>query len=105
MLHLLFILQAVKVRVNFGDRPFSFVEGHAHRDAADLQEEGESTEEVAAIFGALPFAAGTSDSEGEGAGGESGGKGGSVVELAQTGPPSRRLKPPIATIGKSELER
>jgi len=92
------------VRVNFGDRPFSFVEGHAHRDAADLQEEGESTEEVAAIFGALPFATGMSDSEGEGVGGESSGKGGSVVELAQMGPPTRRLKPPIATIGKPGLD-
>ena len=92
-------LQAIRVRVNFGDRQFLFAEGHVHRDAADLHEEGESVEEVAAIFGVPPFATGASDSEGEGVG-EERKEGGSVVELSQMGPPTRKLKAPIATVGK-----
>ena len=92
-------LQAIRVRVNFGDRQFLFAEGHEHRDAADLHEERESVEEVAAIFEVLPFATGASDSEGEGVG-EERREGGSVVELSQIGPPTRKLKAPIATVGK-----
>ena len=87
------------MRVNFGERPFAYLEGHAHRNAADIQEEGDTTEEMVANFGALPFAMGSSDSEGEGSVGAESGKG-SVIELAQSGPPTRKLKPPIATIGE-----
>ena len=90
------------MRANFGERPFAYVEGHAHRDAADIEEEGVSMEEMVANFEALPFAmiAG-SDSEGEGAG-SSEQETGSVVELAQTGPPTKKMKTPIATVGKSD---
>ena len=92
--------QAVRVRVNFGDRPFAYGEGHAHRNAADV-EEGDTMEEVAANFDALPFAVGTSDSEGEEVDGEAeGGAAGMVVELAQTGPPTKKMKTPIATVGE-----
>lgn len=93
--------QASRVRANFGERPFAYIEGHAHRDAADIEEEGVSMEEMVANFEALPFAmlAG-SDSEGEGIGGsEQEAGGGSVVELAQTGPPTKKMKTPIATVG------
>ena len=94
--------QASRVRANFGERQFAYVEGHAHRDAADIEEEGVSTEEMVANFEALPFALlPGSDSEGEGpAGGGSGEKeAGSVVELSQTGPPTKKMKAPIATVG------
>jgi hypothetical protein len=78
------------------------VEGHAHRDAADIEEEEVSMEEMVANFEALPFAMlGSSDSEGEGSGGSGEQEtGGSVVELAQTGPPSKKMKAPIATVGE-----
>ncbi len=98
--------QAVKVRVNFGDRPFAYGAGHAHRDAADVLE-GESTEEVVAHFDALPFAVGSggSDSDDEGVDGEGGSGGteeggGGVVELSQARPHTRKLKSPIATVGE-----
>ena len=95
------------MRANFGDRPFAYVEGHADRDAADIEEEGVSMEEMVANFEALPFAViPGSDSEGEGAssgvgGGAGGGEkeAGIVVELSQTGPPTRKMKTPIATVG------
>ena len=79
------------------------MEGHAHRDAADIEEEEVSMEEMVANFEALPFAMlGGSDSEGEGSAGGTGDQatGGSVVELAQTGPPTKKMKTPIATVGK-----
>ena len=99
-----FYLQASRVRANFGERQFAYVEGHAHRDAADIEEEEVSMEEMVANFEALPFAMlGGSDSEGEGSAGgsgEQGETGGSVVELAQTGPPTKKMKAPIATVGK-----
>lgn len=97
----LVFLKASRVRANFGERAFSYVEGHAHRDAADIEEEGVSMEEMVANFEALPFAmmAG-SDSEGEGTGGGGEQETGSVVELAQTGPPTKKMKTPIATVGK-----
>ena len=89
------------MRVNFGERQFLYSEGSAHREAANIVEESESAETVMANFGALPFAVGSSDSEGEGE--ESGeGGGASVVELAHTGLPTRKLKPPIATVGKRD---
>ena len=91
--------QATRLRVNFGDKPFLSAEGSAHREAANILEEGDSTEEVVANFGALPFAVGLSDSEGETEGGEEKKGERSVMELAQTGPPTRKLKPPIATVG------
>ena len=96
-----FYVQASRVRANFGERPFAYVEGHAHRDAADIEEEEVSMEEMVANFEALPFAmlAG-SDSEGEGSGGSGEQEAGSVVELAQTGPPTKKMKTPIATVGK-----
>ena len=60
--------QASRMRANFGERPFAYVEDHAHRDAADIEEEV-SMEEMVANFEALPFAMlGGSDSEGEGSG-------------------------------------
>ena len=99
-----FYLQASRVRANFGERQFAYVEGHAHRDAADIEEEEVSMEEMVANFEALPFAMlGGSDREGEGSAGgsgEQGETGGSVVELAQTGPPTKKMKAPIATVGK-----
>lgn len=92
------------MRANFGERPFAYVEGHAHRDAADIEEEGVSMEEMVANFEALPFAIlPGSDSEGEGpgaVGGASENETGSVVELSQTGPPTKKMKAPIATVGK-----
>ena len=77
------------------------MEGHAHRDAADIEEEEVSMEEMVANFEALPFAMlGGSDSEGVGWGGCGEQETGSVVELAQTGPPTKKMKTPIATVGK-----
>ena len=95
------------MRVNFGDRPFAYGEGHAHRNAADIQK-GDSAEELAALFEVLPFALGMSDSEEEevvSEGGEEREKGGNgiVVELSHTGPPAKKMKTPIATVGKSHL--
>lgn len=84
--------------MNFGNRPFLYAEGSAHREAANILEEEDSTEEVVANFTVLPFAVGLSDSEEETDGEEKKGER-SVVELAQTGPPTRKLKPPIATVG------
>ena len=64
-------------------------------------------EEMVANFEALPFAIMPgSDSEGEGTSGSVSGGGsrgekeaGIVVELSQTGPPTRKMKTPIATVG------
>lgn len=42
------------MKANFGDRPFSYTEGHAHRDAADVPE-GETLEERVALLKELPF--------------------------------------------------
>ena len=42
------------MRANFGDRPFSYPEGHDHRDAADVLV-GDSLEEIVALFKELPF--------------------------------------------------
>ena len=101
------VLQAVRVRVNFGDRPFAYGEGHTHRNAADVQK-GDSAEELVANFEVLPFAFGSSDSEGEEGkgqadgkegGGAGGGGGVVVVELSQTGP-TKKMKTPIATVGE-----
>ena len=93
------------VRVNFGDRPFAYGEGHAHRNAADVQK-GDSAEELVALFEVLPFALGMSDSEEDVTGGEGEGEkggGGVVVELSQTGPPTKKMKTPIATVGRWHL--
>ena len=58
-------------------------------------------EEMVANFEALPFAMlGGSDSEGEGSGATGEQETGSVVELSQTGPPTKKMKTPIATVGK-----
>lgn len=91
----------MKVRVNFGDRSFVYVEGHTHRDAADALDR-QSTEEVVANFDALPFAItdGGSESDGEGVDGGGGEEGGGVVELSQAGPLTKKLKAPIATVGE-----
>ena len=96
------------MRVNFGERPFAYAAGHAHREAADVQEEDDSMEELAANFAILPFA--SSDSEGEAAGATEPGTategsspaaaGGSVIELAQTGSSTKKLKTPIVTVGE-----
>lgn len=94
------------MRVNFGSRTFLYAEGHAHREAADLLEEVESSEAVAMLFAIMPFAGEESEAEGEeeelGSGrsvGEMEREEGVVIELSQTGPPTRRPKPPIPTIG------
>ena len=93
------------MRVNFGSRTFLYAEGHAHRDAADLLEEVESSEAVAMLFSHLPFGGEETDPEDEDEVGS--GKNGSemerdegmVIDLSQTGPLTKRLKPPIPTIG------
>ncbi|MBN3276384.1 HECD4 ligase, partial [Polyodon spathula] len=53
-----------KIRANFGCRPFAYVEGQAHRNAADLCID--LAEEISANFEALPFAM-ASDSDDAGA--------------------------------------
>ena len=58
----------MRVKANFGDRPFVYSEGHAHRDAADVPE-GESLEEIVALFKELPFHP-YDDEEEEGEGGD-----------------------------------
>lgn len=40
--------------MNFGEYSFSYAEGQAHRDAADI-DKGESLEEIVALFKLLPF--------------------------------------------------
>lgn len=88
--------------MNFGGRPFLYGEGHAHREAADLVEQEESCEEVAALFAVLPFHDVDSESDrSQQDGGDMERDEGVVVELSQTGPYTRRLKPPIMTIGMS----
>ena len=62
-------------------------------------EEEENSEEVASLFAVLPFANEVEseteeDCEALGEKDE-----GMVIELSQTGPPTRKLKPPIVTIG------
>ena len=44
-LYFLCVLQAIRVRMNFGERPFVYAEGQEHRDAANIQEQ-DTTEEV-----------------------------------------------------------
>lgn len=87
--------------MNFGSSPFLYGEGRAHREAADLVEQEESCEEIIALFAVLPFA---NDWEGETDQPEQKGEGrvdeGVVIELSQTGPPTKKLKPPIMTIGE-----
>lgn len=51
------------MKANFGTRPFAFLEGHQHREAAD--EADDLTREIRESFGHLPFHS-TSDSESEG---------------------------------------
>ena len=88
--------------MNFGSGVFVYGEGRAHREAADLVQQEESCEELAAIFALLPFHNEDIESEEDepSQGGRSDGEEGVVVELSQTGPPTRKLKPPIVTIGK-----
>lgn len=88
--------------MNFGSRPFAFGEGHAHREAADIVEQEESCEEVAALFAVLPFTHVDSEPEESEEVGELERDEGVVMELSQTGPYTRRLKPPIVTIGKCD---
>lgn len=76
-------------------------EGRGHREAADLVEQEESCEEIIALFAVLPFANNwESEVEEEEQKGEGFVDEGVVIELSQTGPTTRRLKPPIVTIGK-----
>ena len=95
------------MRVNFGDRPFLYGEGHAHRNAADIQK-GDTAEEVAALFAELPFHDDSSDTE---EGGEEratetgreerdGEETGVVVDLAQTAPQMKSMRTAIATVGE-----
>ncbi|KAL7986606.1 hypothetical protein Chor_012889 [Crotalus horridus] len=51
---LLVSFQNTKVRANFGSHPFAYVEGQAHRNAADLCID--LAEEISANFEVLPFA-------------------------------------------------
>uniref|UniRef100_T1J2Q6 HECT domain-containing protein n=1 Tax=Strigamia maritima TaxID=126957 RepID=T1J2Q6_STRMM len=53
-------LQHTRIRANFGTRKFAYAEGQSHRNAAN--EAADSTEEISANFGILPFH-GSSDSE------------------------------------------
>lgn len=91
--------------MNFGNRGFVYSEGLSHRQAADIMEQEESCEEVVAMFAILPFANLDEEEEEEEEEGGSTQQGdrereeGVVVELSQTGPPTRRLKAPIGTIG------
>ena len=48
-------LQSTRVRANFGETQFWYAEGQAHRLAANIPD-GDSAEEIAAIFRLLPFA-------------------------------------------------
>ncbi len=79
------------------------MEGHAHRDAADLLEEVESSEAVAMLFAELPFALEDTESDEDRdrdkMATDSDREEGVVVELSQMGPPTRRLKTPMPTIG------
>jgi len=98
--------QSTRVKVNFGDRTFCHLEGHAHREAADLLEEVESSEAVAMLFAELPFNNEEEESEEDrdkdkAAGADLERDEGVVIELSQTGPPTRRLKIPMPTIGES----
>ena len=91
--------------MNFGDRTFRYLEGHAHREAADLLEEVESSEAVAMLFAELPFNNEDMDTEEDrdrdkAACTDSEREEGVVIELSQTGPPTRRLKIPMPTIGE-----
>ncbi len=76
-------------------------EGGAHREAADIVQQEESCEELAAIFALLPFHNEDIESEEEESsqGSKAEGEEGVVIELSQTGPPTRKLKTPIVTIG------
>lgn len=92
--------------MNFGGYPFLYGEGHAHREAADLVEQEGSCEEISALFAVLPFPLCDEDSDAEdeqekGEGLQEGAEG-VVIELSQIGPPTRRLKPPMVTIGMKQ---
>ena len=50
--------------MNFGDHSFAYAEGHAHRDAADVNR-GDSLEEIVALFKLLPFHPSDEDEEEE----------------------------------------
>ncbi len=82
------------------------MDGHVDREAADLMEEEESSEEAATLFAILPFASEESDEEKEesqkGEGPRESDEG-LVMELSQIGPPTKKLKAPIVTIGMPYL--
>lgn len=93
--------------MNFGNRPFVYGDGRSHREAADLVELEESCEEKATLFAVLPFSIVESEPEQPSAKEleeeeeeERKRDEGVVLELAQTGPHTRKLKPPIVTIGE-----
>ena len=82
-----------------------YSEGLSHRQAADIMEQEESCEELAAMFAILPFAnleeeEEEEEEEGSTQPGDREREEGVVIELSQTGPPTRRLKAPIGTIGR-----
>ncbi len=87
------------MRVNLGEKAFLYAEGTAHREAANIMEDSESVESVLAHFAVLPFHIGNSESDREEEG-VSKGTVATVVELSHIGPPTRKLKPPIATVGE-----
>ncbi len=94
-----FSLQAIRVRVNLGDRAFLYADGTAHREAANILEDVESIESVLAHFAVLPFNIAASETESVEKSSSEGTKV-TVVELSHIGPPTRKLKPPIATVGE-----
>ena len=102
-LYHVFIVQGIRVNVNFGERPFLYAEGREHRDAADGLSP-DSQKEMAAIFSELPFHS-DSDDEQEQVERQATATPLSDEPLPQLepipipGPSVRRPKSPIATVG------
>ncbi|XP_078681858.1 putative E3 ubiquitin-protein ligase HECTD4 [Branchiostoma floridae x Branchiostoma belcheri] len=78
-----------RIRANFGSRPFAFAEGQHHRNAADMS--ADTTEEISATFGLLPFHLGEDSDSETAAAGASG-----EEETPPQGPPVRIAMAPEA---------
>ncbi|KAL3856755.1 hypothetical protein ACJMK2_011476 [Sinanodonta woodiana] len=88
--------KAVRVRANFGARPFAYAEGQQHREAAD--EANDLTREIRESFGHLPFhTASESDSEGAVTAASSPTSVSEVKDLTSptTGPPCKTVPIPM----------